>query len=140
MTIKDLNIAVVAEATALRKKATKEELVTLTIDRLTPFDYRGCIYGQMTGNCFSPRASSLINSCAPILLNGTINGRGNVTNVKDRKSYKSKRRNQEQNSGESSYHWSPIEVFITVDENKDNGNIERLIDFLKGKSKSLKLV
>jgi len=52
-----------AEATKLRDLATEEEKDRLNAGDLVPRIYSHCIYGQMTGDCFSPRASYLISAC-----------------------------------------------------------------------------
>lgn len=51
------------EATALRQHATADEIHRLEVEDLDPSDVRACIYGQMTGNCTSLRASDLIFAC-----------------------------------------------------------------------------
>ena len=51
------------EAIALRQYATPEELHKLNLNTLNPVSLFECIYGQMTGNCKSSRASMLIMNC-----------------------------------------------------------------------------
>ena len=55
---------VVAEAIALKKNATPEEIGRLDFDTLRPENKERCIYGQMTGDCDSLRAIDLISLCA----------------------------------------------------------------------------
>jgi|GEM_PF-1640369 len=58
------------EARMLKQSATEEELSRLSLNDLQP-DFGGyCIYGQMTGSCFSMRASELIFKCCPRFFNG----------------------------------------------------------------------
>lgn len=54
---------VAAEAKALKKNATKEELGELDFDTLEVANENRCVYGQMTGSCKSERAAILISSC-----------------------------------------------------------------------------
>lgn len=60
----DLIQKVIAEATKLREHATAQELDKLNFYTLEPRQGNLCIYGQMTGLCFSDRATKLINKCA----------------------------------------------------------------------------
>jgi hypothetical protein len=52
------------EVAAIREHATEEERLRLSSETLKPSSSSNCIYGQMTGYCFSPRASTLIYQCA----------------------------------------------------------------------------
>lgn len=130
------------EAKNLKKNATQAELGKLSFSTLK--DREGyassCIYGQLTGNCFSGRAGELIfNSCIRVytndqslnnepnkdcLTNAPINGKPEVI------------RNGCANGSEAEY-FSPIEVFISQDVNKSNGNNEKLIKYLRGEIKTL---
>lgn len=47
----------------IKKHATAEEIDMLDFFRLNAYNYRQCIYGQMTGNCYSKRATELIRLC-----------------------------------------------------------------------------
>jgi len=62
-TIEQFHADVAAEAKALRKHATKEELGRLDFENLDPTQITTCIYGQLTQHCFSRRASILIGLC-----------------------------------------------------------------------------
>ena len=121
---------VIAEAIALVGNTTKVERNFLDFDDLDPRLHTGCIYGQMTGSCFSPRAHELIKKCAPKLINGEIGGY--VTPLIMRKPIKGKIR---QNKISRATYWSPIEVFIATEEKVED--VKSLIKFLKGKSKTL---
>lgn len=121
---------VIEEATALKKHATEQELDMLSFEGLNPEDSRYCIYGQMTGSCWSERAVELINLCASRVYDdveptedGVFSGaKLNGSPIeKDRLTY-----------------WSPIEVFISRNSFKDNDNLnKKLIRFLKGEIKTL---
>ncbi len=122
-----LNSLVTAEAKALVANASNGELSKLSLDDLRASRRDRCIYGQMTGDCFSDRAINLIELCANRVYNvipdsftisGTLNG-----TPKGKQRYK---------------YWSPIEIFIAMPINQSNGNNKMLIDFLTGKRKTLK--
>lgn len=51
------------EARALRRHATKREISQLSFEDLSPSSKYRCVYGLMTGNCFSERAAELIHAC-----------------------------------------------------------------------------
>ena len=122
---------VIAEATALKKSATSAEIAHLNFNRLTPIDHKGCIYGQMTGSCFSPRATKLIESCAPKFIEAEIGDE--ITELEDCKLTET----HERHTVDDEYYFSPIEVLIS--QPKTKGNAERLIAFLKGETEVLKL-
>lgn len=117
------------EAKNLKKHATKKELSNLDFNYLGSESAVRCVYGQMVGNCFHPRAIELIQkSCKRVykadkddIRDCTING-----------SPKNKVRNHWNNS-----YFSPIEVFIDQPINKENGNNEKLIKYLKGETTRL---
>lgn len=128
LTVAILNALVLTEATKLKKAASKTELINLSFNRLRTQSTDGCIYGQITGNCFNSRATELIEaSCKQVitrsdsctLVTGTLNGDPKKANRRE--------------------YWSPIEMFIDQPRNKENGNNERLIEFLKDETKTLKL-
>jgi len=52
------------EAAKLREFATVEERGRLDFSRLKPGDLWLCIYGQMTGSCFSERSLQLLQICS----------------------------------------------------------------------------
>ncbi len=108
------------EAKNLRKFAYPEELENLHLHILDPDSIQNCVYGQMTGNCFSSRAKKLIEECCERVYNigspdnmlesATLNG---SPKGRFRKEY-----------------WSPIEVFIY--KNRKNKNIlAKLVKLIK---------
>ncbi len=121
------------EAENIKKNATKEEISFLDFEMLQSSQSNSCIYGQMTGSCWSKRTAKLIEECTE--------------------------RMYIQNPGESSLnkctlsskliskikftihrdYYSPIECFIYFSENETNGNNEALINYLKGNTKELVL-
>jgi len=56
---------VAKEAEAIKQKATKREIDRLSFRRLCPAKTDTCIYGMMTGDCYSQRAAELIIACTP---------------------------------------------------------------------------
>lgn len=123
-----LNALVLDEATKLKENITTDERSYLSFRTLLTSDSTRCVYGQITGSCWSKRAVELIEaSCQKVLapikggegIRGTLNGSPKESN---RWNY-----------------WSPIEVFIDKPRNQENGNNERLIAFLKDETKTLKL-
>lgn len=130
MKTETLNNLVVKEAKNLKVNATKEELENLNFRNLNPSHIDNCIYGQMTGDCFSYRATDLI--------------RKNCVKVYDSENGTNLARNKENELlgnpfefGRGQF-WSPIEIFIAKRKNENNGNNERLIKFLKGENKTLR--
>lgn len=121
------------EASKLKQKATKDEIKMLTFNDLDPQSRIQCIYGQLSGDCFSSRAHSLIKGCAERVYEkrscasiheSELNGKAKLDSDGDRKG-----------------NWfSPIECFIHFPDNKTNGNNKRLIDYLKGETKRLTFV
>jgi len=120
---KIMRTLVIEEATKLRNMITQEEADNLKFSKLDSSQSDRCIYGQLSGNCFSDRAIELIKACASrvyknwwFLSESKLNG-----------SPLGLSRNE---------FWSPIEVFISQDEtdyenNMGNGNNERLVQFIK---------
>lgn len=116
--MKDLKELVVEEAVNLKKYATQEEIEKLDFIDLDPDDGTRCIYGQMTGTCFSSRASILLNQCTKPLTNSFFKiepPRVSEFHPFDRMEY------------------SAIEYYILQPKAKSR----ILIDFLKGKIETL---
>lgn len=124
------------EADALRANATAAERDKLDFYSLKPTDSTACIYGQMTGNCWSKRSYDLIDVCtekkissrryAVGIYSDTLCGIEEdqlLTDVKD--------------EPRGTRHWSPIEVFIALYENRFNGNNKALVKYIKGETDTL---
>jgi|SRR6478609_2101100 len=56
------------EMILLKQHVTPEEINKLDYSMLIPEQRDSCIYGQMTGDCFSRRATDLIKKCCPTML------------------------------------------------------------------------
>lgn len=61
--MKNIKQLVIEEATKLREHATVLERSRLDIEGLNPKINTLCIYGQMTRDCWSKRATDLLNMC-----------------------------------------------------------------------------
>lgn len=121
---------VIKEAGKLKIFATEKELSHLSFEKLNPDNQKTCIYGQITGDCFSNRASELILKCAERIYEKSIyypelNGapKKDILEFRFHSLYKC---------------WSPIEVFICKLENRNSGNNKKLIQFLKSEVDTLK--
>lgn len=138
-TFEDLKADVKKEAEALRVHATKEERERLDISILRPENMSRCIYGQMTGNCFNPRAATLIDKCAVkyfrdgvigvLELHGfeRIHDYVNGSTVEDFITSRTRMR--------GAVHFSAIEAYILLPEAR-NAN---LIAYLRGETETLDL-
>lgn len=128
MNQKQLNILVKKEAKKLKENATEKELSNLDFSNLRPSSSSSCIYGQLSGDCFNTRTSDLIHSCAERIYSSTGDGL-----------YKVKLNGKPEKKRTAYKHYSPIEVFIFQSRNRENGNNELLVKYLKGESKTLKI-
>lgn len=121
----ELKELVKQEADLLKQYATKEELAELDFSELFPTQINLCIYGQMTGFCFSTRATELIKKCAKPF-------------SKDPQTYDSLVDGSFKNA-QSGYggrlDYTAIEFYICQDGAK-NAN---LIAYLKGETQNLEL-
>jgi len=109
----------VKEATALKQHATKNELKKLNFQTLDPGERHNCIYGQMTGDCHSARALTLLNLCAIPFSSTIITYRMTVeSSFSDDIYFRS---------------FSPIEFYIS----QKGANAEVLIQFLKGDKETI---
>ena len=123
---------VIDEAKNLRKHTTVEEKEKLDFGNLDASLSDNCIYGQLTGNCFSDRASELIMKCAKrVYINKESEGLAdqNILNGKPKKP---------RNLFFGINYWSPIEIFIAkVQRSSDSTLNERLLNYIKGKRRTL---
>lgn len=128
---------VIEEAKALKKHATKEERAKLDYENLDAEHYSKCIYGQMTGDCYSVRAHQLIGVACKRVYVKDINKPsfkvGENTKVNGKPKFTG------DYLGRAGHVWlSPIEVFISKAEaNGEHALLERLVKFIKGEIKSL---
>ncbi len=125
---KELLKLVIEEAVNLKNNASLQELSNLNFNTLNPSYSNECIYGQMTGDCFGKRATYLIEKSCELVIEDNIRlGHNLISDTVEPK-------------GVSRYlYFSPIEEFVYTVYNRTNGNNERLVDFLKGKTDKLEL-
>jgi len=66
MTTEEITTMAKAELVAIKKHATEPEWDTLRdgVDKLDGGQLENCIYGKMTGFCFSQRAYELVEKCS----------------------------------------------------------------------------
>jgi hypothetical protein len=117
---------VVKEATKLRKEATESELGNLSIhlSNLDPDKRSRCIYGQMTGDCFSKRANKLIVKCAERVYSIDKDGIGSLF---DNAKLNGKPKKTKKRIGK---YFSPIEMYIYL-SNSNKGK-KALLQYIKG--------
>ena len=129
---------VIAEANNIRRIALKRELKKLDFCSLIPDEYQSCIYGQMTGDCYSERAYELIRkSCPSVIESDTDDFKGELLNFNEwEKTWGIEKPNEFNDDFRYSF-YSPIEVFIARKRNKKNGNNAKLIAFLRGETDTL---
>lgn len=99
----------------IKQKATKEEIENLEFIYLDPSSSYSCIYGQMTGECYSPRAKELQPK---IFDNLSLNSIGTQKDLMIKG-----------NSFTALERW----IYIYPENNKN------IIDYIKGKTNTLKL-
>lgn len=118
------------EAENLKKFATKRERSSLDFQNFHARGIDSCIYGQLTGSCFSSRAKTLIKKCARRVYK-CMGSRSQSESLSNRLNGKPGNNRHE--------YWSPIEVFISQPHQKNmiNGANERLIKYLKGEIETL---
>lgn len=121
---------VMEEAILLRNSITDEERAKLDYGTLDPQSHRGCIYGQITGYCNSPRAIKLIEKCCTKVYEAGKNEDDMIGSAKLNGSPKKKKRVE---GLWKMRYYSPIEIFI----DKYRGNNKKLVDFLKKKTSTL---
>ncbi len=115
------------EAKKLKVTASADELENLDFSYLSPTAGSRCIYGQLTGDCFTSRAIELIKECAAVGIHDSDVGSesqsckiqiGKKTDIRSGNEF-----------------WSPIEVYI----GQNGADNKHLIDYLKGDIKKLDL-
>lgn len=130
--LKKMKELAVKEATNLKKHATKQEIDNLNLFTFDPTSESRCIYGQMTGECYSERSVELIQKCCTRVYNVKP-----AVCVRDQKLNGAPTAIDEDKHRGAFYH-SPIEVLIWPGNGgKESG--EKIIKFLKGETKELVL-
>lgn len=118
-TFEQLKEDVRKEAEALRIHATAEERRRLDAETMAPYDCKRDIYGQMTGEFDSGRATELKQKCAPLFVSGDIE---DFKAIGIHECF-------------TDFSWTPIECY-TLGADANNAN---LISFLRGETETLEL-
>lgn len=125
------------EATNLKKAATSEELNNLLVKELNPNDAHGCIYGQLTGDCYNKRASELLRTCAvPVAKQFNMN-EGEEHIMLNSSDWKKDTWKKVRSMLDIRRYYSAIEIYISLATLKEQTD---LINYLKGKQSTLKYV
>ncbi len=125
MIYKELLTAAREEAKNLQKTATRAEKDKLVYEDLHGESPWSCIYGQMTGNCYSDRARELITECAvPI----AKSGRKGMERITALDGYPKKFDNNLERSTKRSY-YTALENLLY--QNTDPEDIRGLVEFIK---------
>lgn len=136
--LKGLIELVTDEATKLKENATHLEKNRLNFKEFDAVSKERCIYGQMTGYCYSERAYELIRKCA-VRIYDTHKTWFNSDTIGYLNGAPSKLKTPE-NRGE--FYHSPIELFVLImlkHGQKLNWfkNNKILIDYIKGERSDL---
>jgi hypothetical protein len=122
----------IKEAKKLRKFAKPKEIERLNEFKLNPNNTTQCIYGQMTGDCYSDRSFELIKKCAERVYKPTKSA-----------DYSDSRLNGTPHDLEYSFnrryeYHSPIEILI-FEKNMGYDAGVKILKYLKGETKKLEL-
>lgn len=136
--LKELVELVKDEAKKLRKHATQDQKDSLNYYNLDVTSPSFCVYGQMTGYCYSREALDLIRKCAVRVYN--TEGK-ELTNPIHLKHLNGAPKDFESAGDRTDVYHSPIEMFIVTMEYSDNPDFKHnnqiLIDYITGDSDSL---
>lgn len=72
---------VMHEINMLKQHGTAEEIAGLNLDTFWGHSQTSCIYGQMTGNCQSPRAKELMDSSCIRVMHLDASGTDSIDDV-----------------------------------------------------------
>lgn len=130
---KVLKELVIKEAQNLRKFAYKSELARLSAEHIDAEHSEKCVYGQMTGDCFSNRANNLIIKCCEKVYK--------VVNRFEDENYIQKAKlngapHKVQGTDRNHTYYSPIEKALITMTNKQK---QELVNYLKGETETLVL-
>lgn len=128
---------VINEAIALRTHATQLERDRLSINRLHPMSRWECIYGLITGDCFSQRAAELIALCCTRYFHhGAVTYMTTMERISeyvDGTFVKDFIKARTDHIMHGLRYFSAIEAYITLNESKK----ENLIAYLRGETEEL---
>jgi hypothetical protein len=126
---------VAKEARLLKKEATKPELKKLDFTSLDPSSKYFCVYGQMTGNCKSDRAATLIQSCCKRFIKNDDNIGGGMRYVNKYANGRKLKTSVMEDRKFTIKHFSSIETYILQPWAKNRN----LLAYLKDETKTLTL-
>ena len=130
----ELEKLVLNEAENLKKYATKSEISNLDFETLDPEKTHECIYGQMTGSCFSERSLDLIVLCSKRVYDRELNYKMRPADpVCAGLKLNGKPVRERRGQFKEGTFFSPIEVFISKHPEKS----AELISFIKGETDNL---
>lgn len=120
--MKNLNELVKQEAYNIKLHATESEKDRLHFSSLDPTLRKACVYGLMTGDCFSEMAANLLNLCALECVNEI--DREEPFQIVRKEVFTDSRQ-----------FFSPLEYYI----NQEDADNEQLIKYIKGQTDTLTL-
>lgn len=132
------------EAAKLRESTTQAEKDKLRPEKIWSRSQVNCIYGQLTGGCFSPRAHELLIQCAPRVYEFCNGPMGDAPLAPVTKSIKLAIKGREK-SPQKSYYYSPIEIWLCkvqpehglLQLSQVNQMITTLVKYIKGEADDL---
>jgi hypothetical protein len=126
--------AIKREATNLRRYATEEQKKKLSADKVVPTDKTACIYGLMTGDCYSKEATKLLKLCGvpAISTYNPLSKEETIFNPTSK--WKKEAWGTELTHNGRSY--SAIEGYLVI-ANRDK--VRQLVKYIKGGSDALSL-
>lgn len=123
---------VMQEIEGIKKYATKEQIEKLNLDTFEPEGISTCIYGQMTGSCFSPQTTALIKQInIPLYVTDIVDGYDRKDNSKIEVGVP-----REAVNNDSTDSFTLLEHFIS----KYRSNNRNILLYLKGEIPELVLV
>lgn len=119
------------EASAIREYATNEQKSKLCIDTFYPELYDSCIYGQLTGDCFSSETIELMNKCNTYLAYKDVYTSSINEELRLAKPIKANTISRDR----CYPFYTSLELYICL----DGAKIEDLINYIKGEQKEFNL-
>lgn len=133
---------VMHEINALKQNATQKEISNLNFDEFNPRTPSDCIYGQLSGDCSSQRAKSLMDvSCIRVMdldcegVDGILHKEIEDEEFNINGEYEAQTWNSDSWNGRSYRYLSALEGYICT----KNANNKGIIQYLKGEIQTLEL-
>ncbi len=122
---------VIKEIEALKENANKEQKTKLIFATFIPDKPEQCIYGQMTGDCWSLEAAELIEKCNP----GLTQVFSFIGDISWLKTYPKKEASKEKRQKYS--YITLLEQFIVIEKYKKYN--QNILSYIKGTTNILKI-